>query len=55
FDMVPVLEKVYRDYIGDVKGRAYPGPEHTVFMKEEELKRFKEIVGWKTEKRKVAP
>jgi hypothetical protein len=30
-----------------VRSRVYPGKEHTVFMKEDELKRFKEVVGWK--------
>ncbi|MDZ4253878.1 MAG: 3-methyl-2-oxobutanoate hydroxymethyltransferase [Sulfuritalea sp.] len=46
-DLVPVLESVYKDYMSDVKGRIYPGKEHSVFMKEDELKRFAEIVGWK--------
>ncbi len=46
-DLIPTIDKVYRDYIADVKSRAYPGPEHTVFMKEDELKRFRELVGWK--------
>ena len=27
--------------------RAYPGPEHTVFMKEDELAKFRQMVGWK--------
>lgn len=46
-DLVPILEQVYIDYTKDVKERTYPGKEHTVFMKEDELRRFKEIVGWK--------
>ncbi len=36
FDLVPVFEKVFRDYRDEVRERIYPGPEHTVFMKEEE-------------------
>jgi hypothetical protein len=32
--------------MADVKNRAYPGKEHTVFMKDEELARFRELVGW---------
>lgn len=46
-DLIPTMEKVYQDYIGDVKSRAYPGPEHTIFMKDNELNRFKDLVGWK--------
>ncbi|GIX28920.1 3-methyl-2-oxobutanoate hydroxymethyltransferase [Pelomicrobium sp. G1] len=46
-DLIPIIEQVYKDYIKDVRNRDYPGPEHTVFMKEEELKRFQEMVGWK--------
>jgi 3-methyl-2-oxobutanoate hydroxymethyltransferase len=46
-DLVPILEDGYREYMDDVKNRRYPGPEHTVFMKEEELAKFKQIVGWK--------
>lgn len=46
-DLIPIIEQVYKDYMKDVKERRYPGPEHTVFMKEEELKRFQEMVGWK--------
>ena len=33
-------------YTPFILGR-YPGPEHTVFMKPEELERFKEMTGWK--------
>lgn len=46
-DLIPILEKVYRDYMADVCGHVYPGPEHTIFMKAEELARFKEMVDWK--------
>lgn len=46
-DLIPIIEQVYKDYMKDVRERRYPGPEHTVFMKEEELKRFQEMVGWK--------
>lgn len=46
-DLVPIIEKGLTDYRDDVRNRTYPGPEHTVFMKDDELKRFKDIVGWK--------
>lgn len=45
-DLVPILEDGYRRYMEDVKSRTYPGKEHTVFMQEGELERFKDIVGW---------
>jgi 3-methyl-2-oxobutanoate hydroxymethyltransferase len=45
-DLVPILEGGYQDYIDDVKARRYPGPEHTVFMKPEELDKFAKVVGW---------
>jgi 3-methyl-2-oxobutanoate hydroxymethyltransferase len=46
-DLVPIIEKGLIDYRDDVRNRTYPGPEHTVFMKDDELRRFKDIVGWK--------
>ena len=44
-DLVPIIEKGLSDYRDDVRARRYPGPEHTVFMKEDELAKFKQIVG----------
>ena len=46
-DLVPILEKGYGEYMDDVKNRRYPGKEHTVFMKEEELAKVRDLVGWK--------
>ncbi|MGH7321663.1 MAG: 3-methyl-2-oxobutanoate hydroxymethyltransferase [Candidatus Rokuibacteriota bacterium] len=46
-ELFPVIQKVLQDYHDDVVNRRYPGPEHTVFMKEDELKRFRDIVDWK--------
>jgi 3-methyl-2-oxobutanoate hydroxymethyltransferase len=46
-DLVPILEKGLSDYRDEVRSRVYPGKEHTVFMKEDELARFREMVGWK--------
>ena len=46
-DLVPIIEKGLTDYRDEVKKRVYPGKEHTVFMKEDELKQFKDKVGWK--------
>ena len=46
-DLVPILEKGLSDYRDEVRSRVYPGKEHTVFMKEDELARFRDLVGWK--------
>src|SRR5882762_8952776 len=46
-DLVPIIEKGLSDYRDDVRARRYPGTEHTVFMKEDELAKFKQMVGWK--------
>lgn len=45
-DLIPEIEDVYQQYIAEVKERVYPGPEHTVFMKDEELRRFRQMMGW---------
>jgi len=44
---VPIIEKGLSDYRDDVRARRYPGAEHTVFMKEDELARFRKMVGSK--------
>lgn len=46
-DLVPILEDGYKEYMSDVRNRVYPGPEHTVFMKDEELAKFKQMMDWK--------
>jgi len=46
-DLVPILEDGYREYMDDVKNRRYPGPEHTVYMKDDELAKFKQMMNWK--------
>ncbi len=46
-DLVPILEDGYTRYMDDVRSRTYPGPEHSVFMSEEELEKFRQLVGWK--------
>src|SRR5438477_131810 len=43
--IVPIIEKGLSDYRDDVRERRYPAAEHTVFMKEDELAKFRQIVG----------
>ena len=45
-DLIPIIEDVFRRYRDDVRSRAYPGPEHTVYMPAEELAAFAECVHW---------
>jgi len=49
YDLVPILEKGLSEYRDDVRNRTYPAKEHSVFMKEDELAKFKERVGWRGE------
>jgi 3-methyl-2-oxobutanoate hydroxymethyltransferase len=47
-DLIPIIEDVFTRYADEVKGRVYPGPEHTVYMNPEELKKFAKEVDWKS-------
>lgn len=45
-DLIPIMERVYKEYMDDVQNHTYPGPEHTVFMKPEVLAEFKKTMDW---------
>ena len=45
-ELLPIMEKVFKDYIADVTSHQYPGPEHTVFMQPSELEGFANLVKW---------
>jgi 3-methyl-2-oxobutanoate hydroxymethyltransferase len=45
-DLIPILEDVYTRYMDDVRERVYPGPEHTVYMPEDERRKLQEQLGW---------
>lgn len=47
-DLIPIMEDVYQRYRDDVREHAYPAPEHTVYMKDEELQAFAALVGWES-------
>lgn len=47
-DLIPIIEDVFTQYANEVKERVYPGPEHTVYMKPEELAEFAKAVDWKS-------
>ena len=45
-DLIPIMERVVTDYMSDVRDRTYPGPEHTVYMKSQELEQFARDTRW---------
>ena len=45
-DLIPIMENVINGYMDDVRSRTYPGPEHTVYMKDEELEQFSKDMKW---------
>ncbi|MBD3670807.1 MAG: 3-methyl-2-oxobutanoate hydroxymethyltransferase [Gammaproteobacteria bacterium] len=46
-DLIPIIEDVYSQYRDEVCQHVYPGPEHTVYMPQDERDRFSEMVQWK--------
>ena len=47
-DLIPIMEDVFTRYRDEVRERVYPGPEHTVYMPDEELKKFAKMVNWES-------
>lgn len=45
-DLIPIMEDVFIRYRDEVKAHIYPGPEHTVFMKDDEVEAFAREMGW---------
>jgi len=45
-DLIPILEDVYTRYMDDVRTRTYPGPEHTVYMPDDERAKLEQELGW---------
>lgn len=45
-DLIPIIEDVYNRYMADVRNHDYPGPEHTVYMKEDEREKFLKLTKW---------
>ncbi len=52
-DLIPIMEDVFVKYREEVRERVYPGPEHTVYMKDEELKAFAEMVKWESKLKEI--
>jgi 3-methyl-2-oxobutanoate hydroxymethyltransferase len=45
-DLIPIMEDVITRYMDDVKSRDYPGEKETVFMADDELKKFAKAMKW---------
>jgi 3-methyl-2-oxobutanoate hydroxymethyltransferase len=45
-DLIPIIEDVYVRYTDDVRQRVYPGPEHTVYMPDDERERLRQLLTW---------
>jgi 3-methyl-2-oxobutanoate hydroxymethyltransferase len=45
-DLIPIMEDVFTRYRDEVRDHIYPGPEHTVYMPEEERKEFQALMQW---------
>jgi|TARA_B110000971_G_C19951976_1_gene473806 3-methyl-2-oxobutanoate hydroxymethyltransferase len=47
-DLIPIMENVFTQYRDEVKSRVYPGPEHTVYMNDEQVTKFAKEMNWET-------
>ena len=45
-DLIPIMEDVFIRYRDEVKAHIYPGPEHTVYMSDEEALKFAKEMKW---------
>jgi 3-methyl-2-oxobutanoate hydroxymethyltransferase len=45
-DLIPIMEDVFTRYRDEVRERVYPGPEHTVYMPDDERKEFQAMMQW---------
>ena len=45
-DLIPIMEDVFTRYRDEVREHIYPGPEHTVYMPEDERKEFQAMMQW---------
>jgi 3-methyl-2-oxobutanoate hydroxymethyltransferase len=49
-DLIPIIEDVFTRYRDEVRDHTYPGPEHTVYMKDEEREKFENMMNWKSKR-----
>ena len=53
-DLIPIMEEVFTQYRDEVKSRVYPGPEHTVYMNDENVAKFAKEMNWETKLAELA-
>ncbi len=49
-DLIPIMEDVFTRYRDEVRERIYPGPEHTVYMSDQEREKFESLTNWSASK-----
>ena len=47
-DLIPIMEDVFIRYRDEVREHIYPGPEHTVYMSDEEVAQFAKDMKWES-------
>jgi 3-methyl-2-oxobutanoate hydroxymethyltransferase len=45
-DLIPIMEDVFTRYRDEVRQHIYPGPEHTIYMSDEEAEKFAKDMKW---------
>lgn len=45
-DLIPIMEDVFIRYRDEVREHVYPGPEHTIYMSDDEAERFAKDMKW---------
>jgi len=45
-DLIPIMEDVFIRYRDEVREHIYPGPEHTIYMNDDELEKFAKSMKW---------
>lgn len=53
-DLIPIMEDVFIRYRDEVRSGDYPGPEHTIYMKSEELRKFAAEMKWESKLKRSA-
>ena len=45
-DLIPIMEDVFIRYRDEVREHVYPGPEHTIYMSDDEVAKFAKDMKW---------
>jgi 3-methyl-2-oxobutanoate hydroxymethyltransferase len=45
-DLIPIMEDVFIRYRDEVRAHVYPGPEHTIYMADDEAEKFAKVMKW---------